>query len=344
MNNYTLPKTDAAIAFVESFSNVKRLIGVYDIIAMCNGEFRMNTNRISLFDENGNIKSSLASQDLIHAGLEGEQLKWIDFILSNSRIHFDQMMIELDAWLVFNPGESHLLNHLELTMQRLSESLSHKELLSVIVSYNKELKNSKIKGKSELSLPTELANDCVRVIEILLNEFQDYVDSFAKKVKAEVIKPSEKARRGVIVKHRLRWNEDYESFEKLFIPLIRDESIILSSSQGGEKEIMDILNTVFERISMEQESKENLVKGKFPLSRLEFTIPERLIWTKSPAVFQEKFMLNVQDHVIFIENFERNSEGEAKEISIIMDQLFLINKVRGKGPLKASSLYSLLKR
>jgi len=347
MNNYTLPQTDAAIVFMESFSNIKRIIYLSDLITMCNGEIAFSPNRINLIDSSGNVKTKLSNVENILLGLESEQLKWIDFVMGNVRTHLENMTDELNAWVKVNSGGENVILMLKDSLIKLEQKLTRQNFVGTIIGFNKKIKESKVESKETLKLDVNVTHDIMIMVEEMLTEFGACIDSILNQIEERIDKEGTipQARPGVKIDHRLRWNEADNNFEAVMNSLIENKSIVLSTGEVDGKEIMKILKTVFETINIDYTAKESrLMGGRISLSRVNLFVPEYLVWTKTPKDFKNIFGLLVQDKVIFVENFSESSEGESKVIATILDQFFIINKVKGKGRIEKDSLYTYLKK
>lgn len=330
MKNYTLPQTEAAISFIESFSGIKRLIVLSDIITMGKGELaEISLSRVT--------KHNYSSAPLM----------WVDFVFSGAIAHFEDMSKELKGHIKINVAEiedgEEIIEMLEKRFSELQENLVHKNILSKIEFYNTELKTSKTKGKEALILDVDIANDCEHIVGLILTKFKEYIKIAAKQVEErnKELPTTPPIRLGVPVEHKLRWNESEGSFDQFFKELI-DLKYIQTASKGADPErILEILNIVFERLTI---PKRKNIKGKVEgveiLIKKKVYISERLLWENEPEEFAVWFGPQIEKRAILID--KNQGTGAIQSVSKILQQIFFIEGPGGKD-IKNTTLVKYLK-
>jgi len=318
---------EEALNFIASFGEIKRIIAISDVVKMCNGDHSKQPN--PFVDSAGQIKSSLSNVDVINWGINPERLKWIDFVMSNAITRFGKMSDELCSWINVNVVEedegARITNMLEEYYTKLQKNLTHQNLLSKITTYNNKLKASEIKDKNLLTLGSDAVNDSMQIIEMMFTEFELHIEAVKKcnEERKEALLGSEPARRGMPVDHQLRWNEEEKDFEAFFKDLIEKKHILTFNGENRPKEIMKILNAVFEKIKIPKRKRidGDLVGFEF-VKRQRFYIPEMLQFTEDGKAFARKFGPLIENHVIFIDKY--NSAADRPAITDIFQQVFII--------------------
>lgn len=337
MSNTTFPKTDAAVDFIKSFGDMKRIIAVAEMVEICK------------------------------SGDNSEQDDWVDFLRRSGYTPLAQMSDELCRWIDNNiktieEGED-TVQLIEDYYLDLQETLTQENVLTKILVYNKKLKDSKDKTEKSLMISPDTVDNSMWIINTLLAEFESHIESVEKcfEEKKEDLKPHKSARRGVMIDHRLRWNEGKKEFQEFIEELIDDECVTLPLSKGGEKEIKAIFEAVFERVTIEYSQKElRESEGRLPLSEVSFEIPEKLFWNQTPKDFKERFacliqrpskdakknptLVDPESKTIFIVNFDERGKGETPAIANILTQVFIIPKKIGTGNFDKNSLVTYLNK
>lgn len=316
MINVTFPKTDEAVEFIAAFGELKRIITVSDMVKLCS------------------------------YGDDSEQIDWIKFLSDCARGPLNEMSKELCTWMSVNvmqeeEGEE-IIEMLIRHINKLEKDLTHKHVTTQISDYNEKLKASKIKNKAALMLDENVANHTMRIIDFLINKFGDIIEvvgeSFSER--KEVLDTSTPARRGVQVKHQLRWNEEKKNFTKFFDEQIELKQILAYPDGSDKGEIYEILNAVFEKVSISNAgNKSGRLKLIEPAKRRRFYIPSKLLWNGTGTELAEDLGPLVGDGTIFIDKYDNPSERPS--IAEVLLQVFAIGIKDEK--LELSSMVKYLK-
>jgi len=337
-----LPKTNDAVNFLQSFSDVKRIMAVAEIVKMFNGEYTKEHN--PFFDSTGQVNKDITELDIIKMGFYPKMLKWKRFMLDISRTNFKQMSDEICAWIKFDQEEEgeKIIKQLEEQILKCSTDLTYHNVLARVNSYNDEL--GKSKNKEALKLDVDI-DGYVQVVEDILEELNERMEFIKERYKEQEMELAAIApkRQGVPIDHQLRWNNAKKPFEEFVNKLIA-KNLIITDSKRSPEEIMQILHTVFDVKDIpDLKTEDGDIQQFKPVERKKFYIPEKLKWnnTSTPKVFASKFGPLVEDHIVFIDKYDQ--AYERKYIAEILLQLFDIKK-RGGGLVGINSLWEYLKQ
>ena len=205
------------------------------------------------------------------------------------------------------------------------------------------MKKSDFKEKSALVLDENIAKEYERVMKMILNKFEERIDRLAIQVeeRAEELKTIDPARRGVPVKHKLRWNTNKKGFDSFFKDLIDSKLLQTRSSANDPDKIWSILKATIEPVAVPKLIiKNGSVVGFEMLVRKRVYIPERLIWTESGQDFASHFGPLFENGTLFIDK-STGQEGRPK-ISEILQQIIFIQGAKDE-ELANTSLVTYLK-
>lgn len=343
------PKTKAAIEFMAAFDEIKMIATVQGIIDMYVED--ISNEALISFDESGAVKDLLSVSDVIKMSDSSVQKEWQSFILRNVRTHLNQMTEELTGWIKVE-GEKTcklIMKQQEDQYATLQKKLTKTAITSRVITYNKQLQESKIKIGPDLKLDPDLTK-YMELVNNMLDIFNYQNSKLVKQYKKRINELERDGRlqsqqKEFVVDHRLRWNADVEALEDGFKELIEQGAIGLVSGEDNPEKIMSILKMVFEEIKPPKSRMDvNTSNGKIKMDKKPFVIPELLIWKADRDGFKSAISPLVKNpKSIFIEVFANKERGgEIRRIAKILQQFMIMPSGADGGVWKESVVENYL--